>query len=81
MIHAQCLRFSDESRATLGPMNSNWQSPIDPTVQQLLERERSLRMMASTALTIEESTALLALVEHYEALVAERQTHEMKQLC
>jgi hypothetical protein len=62
-------------------MNSNWQSPIDPTVQQLLERERSLRMMASTALTIEESTALLALVEHYEALVAERQTHEMKQLC
>jgi hypothetical protein len=61
-------------------MNSNWQSPIDPTVQQLLERERSLRMMASTALTIEESTALLALVEHYEALVAERQTHEMKQL-
>jgi hypothetical protein len=62
-------------------MNSNWQSPIDPTIQQLLERERSLRMMASTALTIEESTALLALVEHYEALVAERQTHEMKQLC
>ena len=38
-------------------------------------------MMASTALTIEELTALLALVEHYEALVAERQTQEMKQLC
>jgi hypothetical protein len=62
-------------------MNSNSHSLSDPTVQQLLERERSLRMMASTALTVEESTALLALVEHYEALVAERQSQEMKQRC
>jgi hypothetical protein len=30
-------------------------------------------MMASTALTIEESTALLALVDHYEALATERE--------
>jgi hypothetical protein len=62
-------------------MNNNLLSPNDPTVQQLLERERSLRMMASTALTIEESTALLALVEHYEALVTERQSQKKEQSC
>jgi hypothetical protein len=49
------------------------QSPGDLTVHQLLERERTLRVIASTALTIEESAALLALVEHYESLVTERQ--------
>jgi hypothetical protein len=41
-----------------------------------LERERSLRVVASTALTIDESNALLALVEYYEALVTERQNQE-----
>ena len=58
-------------------MNANLQSPRDLTVPQLLERERSLRAMASTALTIEESTALLALVEHYEGLATERQSQEL----
>jgi len=53
-------------------------SPGDLTIQQLLERERSLRKMASTALTHEESTALLALVQHYETLVEQRQLQEMK---
>jgi hypothetical protein len=54
-------------------MKNKLQSPSDLTVHQLLERERSLRIMASTALTVEESTALLALVDHYEALATERQ--------
>ena len=48
-------------------------SLTDLTVQQILERERSLRIMASTALTVEESTALLVLVEHYASLATERQ--------
>jgi hypothetical protein len=55
--------------------------PGDLTVQQLLERERSLRVMASTALTVEESTALLVLVEHYESLATERQTQNKAQHC
>jgi hypothetical protein len=62
-------------------MTTNLQSPSGLTVQQLLERERSLRMMASTALTVEESTALLTLVEHYESLVAERQTQQEQPCC
>jgi len=53
-------------------------SPGDLTIQQLLERERSLRKMASTALTREESTALLALVQHYETLVEQRKLQDMK---
>ena len=51
-------------------------SPGDLTIQQLLERERTLRMLAATALTSKESTALLALVAHYEALAAEREGQE-----
>lgn len=50
------------------------QSPGDIAIPQLLERERALRILASTALTIEESTGLLTLVEYYEALVTERQS-------
>jgi hypothetical protein len=57
-------------------MQASFPSITDITIAQLLERERSLRVMASTALTIEESNALLALVEHYEALVTERQNQE-----
>jgi hypothetical protein len=53
-------------------------SPGDLTIQQLLERERSLRKMASTALTREESTGLLALVQHYETLVEQRKLQDMK---
>jgi hypothetical protein len=37
--------------------------------------------MASTALTVEESTALLVLVEHYESLATERQTQNKAQHC
>jgi hypothetical protein len=59
-------------------MTSNFTSPGDLTIQQLLERERLLRKMASTALTREESTALLALVQHYETLVDQRQRQETK---
>lgn len=62
-------------------MRSHLRSPSNLTVQQLLERERSLRMMASTALTVEELTALLTLVEHYELLVAEHQSQEKQQCC
>jgi hypothetical protein len=57
-------------------MKTNFQPIGDITDQQLLERERSLRIMASTALTPEEMTALLALAEQYEALVTERQVPE-----
>jgi hypothetical protein len=57
-------------------MQARFPSITDITIVQLLERERSLRVMASTALTIEESNALLALVEHYEVLVTERQSQE-----
>jgi hypothetical protein len=53
----------------------------DISDQQLLERERSLRMMASTALTPEELTTLLALAEQYEALVTERQAPEEIKRC
>jgi hypothetical protein len=52
------------------------QSPGDIAIPQLLERERALRILASTALTIEESTGLLTLVEYYEALVTERQSQD-----
>ena len=57
-------------------MKTNFRLAGDITDQQLLERERSLRMMASTALTPEESNTLLALAEQYEALVTERQIPE-----
>jgi hypothetical protein len=57
-------------------MQASFPSITDLTIAQLLERERSLRILASTALTIEESNALLALVEHYETLVTERQNQE-----
>jgi hypothetical protein len=57
-------------------MQGSFPSVTDITIAQLLERERSLRVMASTALTIDESNALLALVEYYEALVTERQNQE-----
>ena len=57
-------------------MQASFPSIADITIAQLLERERSLRILASTALTIEESHALLALVEHYETLVTERQNQE-----
>jgi hypothetical protein len=57
-------------------MKTNFQPPGDLTDQQLLERERSLRIMASTALTLEELTTLLALAEQYESLVTERQVLE-----
>ena len=50
------------------------QSPGDIAIPQLLERERA--HLASTALTIEESTGLLTLVEYYEALVTERQSQD-----
>ena len=60
-------------------MKINLQSPGDLTDQQLLERERSLRIMASTALTLEELTALLALAEQYELLVTERQVPEQSE--
>jgi uncharacterized protein YciW len=62
-------------------MRSHLRSPSNLTVQQLLERERSLRLMASTALTVEELTALLTLVEHYELLVAEHQSQEKQPCC
>jgi hypothetical protein len=54
-------------------MRTSPHCPADLTVQQILERERCLRIMASTALTVEESTALLVLVEHYASLATERQ--------
>jgi hypothetical protein len=57
-------------------MQASFPSITDITIAQLLERERSLRVVASTALTIDESNALLALVEYYEALVTERQNQE-----
>jgi hypothetical protein len=57
-------------------MTSQFKPAGNLTVQQLLERERALRMLAATALTSKESSALLALVEHYEDLVAERQGQE-----
>jgi hypothetical protein len=43
------------------------------TVLQLLERERSLRIMASTALVPEEEKVLLGLAENYASLVTRRQ--------
>ena len=46
------------------------------TVLQLLARERSLRVMASNALTTEEAKALLALAEDYASLATQRQIHE-----
>ena len=57
-------------------MQASFPSITDITIPQLLERERALRILASTALTIEESNALLALVEYYETLVTERQNQE-----
>jgi hypothetical protein len=54
-------------------MNDTLQPLGDLTERQLLERERSLRIMASTALTPEESTALLALAEQYESITTHRQ--------
>ena len=57
-------------------MQASFPSITDITIAQLLERERALRILASTALTIEESNALLALVEYYETLVTERQNQE-----
>jgi hypothetical protein len=54
-------------------MDTHLQSACDLTDGQLLERERSLRIMASTALTLEESTVLLVLAERYESLMAQRQ--------
>jgi hypothetical protein len=55
-------------------MNIGLQSTNDLTVLQLLERERSLRIMASTALVSEEASVLLGLAEDYESLVTQRQT-------
>jgi hypothetical protein len=62
-------------------MKTRLQFPRDPTVQQLLERERSLRIMASTALTLEETNTLLGLAEHYESLVTKRQIQEQRERC
>jgi hypothetical protein len=45
----------------------------DITILDLSERERAIRIFASAALTPEESTVLLGLVDYYEALVADRQ--------
>jgi hypothetical protein len=53
----------------IGALSTN-----DLTVLQLLERERSLRIMASTALVSEEASVLLGLAEDYESLVTQRQT-------
>jgi len=64
--------------AKIGLMNRSVQSTAEPTLHQLLERERSLRIMASTALTVEESAALLALVEHYASLIDRRQLQDDK---
>jgi hypothetical protein len=62
-------------------MKTRSQFPKDPTVQQLLERERSLRIMASTALTLDETNTLLGLAERYESLVTERQIQEQRDRC
>ena len=59
---------------TVGAMKIGLQSTNDLTVLQLLERERSLRIMASTALVSEEASVLLGLAEDYESLVTQRQT-------
>lgn len=58
---------------TVGAMKIGLQSTNDLTVLQLLERERSLRIMASTALVLEEASVLLGLAEDYESLVTRRQ--------
>jgi hypothetical protein len=60
-------------------MNTDLSSTNDMTIVQLLERERSLRIMASTALTPAEARALLAIAEDYESFATERQTHEKKE--
>jgi hypothetical protein len=57
-------------------MKTIFQPTSDLTDQQLVERERSLRIMASTALTLEELTTLLALAEQYGSLATERQVPE-----
>jgi hypothetical protein len=62
-------------------MKTKFQPTDDITDQELLERERSLRIMASTALTPEELTTLLALAEQYEALVTERQIPVERERC
>jgi hypothetical protein len=59
---------------TVGPMKIGVLSTNDLTVLQLLERERSLRIMASTALVSEEASVLLGLAEDYESLATQRQT-------
>jgi hypothetical protein len=60
-------------------MNIDLPSTNDMTIVQLLEQERSLRIMASTALTRAEASALLALAEVYETFATERQAHETKE--
>jgi hypothetical protein len=57
-------------------MNTDLPPTNDMTIVQLLEREQSLRIMASTALTPAEARALLAMAKDYESLATKRQTHE-----
>jgi hypothetical protein len=57
---------------------SRFAAPGDPTVLKLLEHERLIRVMASSALTTEELNALLALLEQCGSPVRERQSQEEK---
>jgi hypothetical protein len=59
-------------------MKADSPPPGDPTVLQLLEHERLIRVMASSALTTEELNALLALLEQCGSPVRERQSQEEK---
>jgi hypothetical protein len=61
-------------------MKTDSPPPGDLTVLQLLERERLIRVMASSALTTEELNALLALLEQCGSLVSERQGQEGKEI-
>jgi hypothetical protein len=72
LIHRQ-INASFTLEIVDGPMTTKPRSPNEPTIQQLWERERTLRILASTALTLEESTALATLIAYYEALEVERQ--------
>jgi hypothetical protein len=62
-------------------MKPNFQPTGDLTDLQLWERERSLRVMASTALSLAELTTLLGLAEQYESLVTGRQVPEAGKRC
>jgi hypothetical protein len=57
----------------MAPMEASLPPKTDITILDLLERERAIRIFASAALTPEESTVLLRLVDYYETLIAERQ--------